>query len=296
MAERRLLFALAHPDDESFGYGGVIARYVAEGVDVYLICSTNGDAGTVAEEFLNGYDSVAALRLAELDCAAAKLGVKQVFKLGYKDSGMMHSETSRDPACSWQAPPEEMARRVVEVIRQVRPQVIVTFNKYGGYGHPDHIAIQRATALAFSLAGDPTYITPGLEPYQPQKLYHSSIPTLMLRLTIARLRLASKDPRRVGRNADIDLVAILDHVEPTTTLVNVGDYLEDWDAASACHASQLGGGFVRLPLFVRRLFAARQAFTRVHPPPARPRVDEHDLFAGVALDASQQVLHGREQP
>lgn len=296
MAERRLLFALAHPDDESFGYGGVIARYVAEGVDVYLICSTNGDAGTVAEEFLAGHDSVAALRLAELDCAAAKLGLKQVFKLGYKDSGMMHSETSRDPACSWQAPPEELARRVVEVIRQVRPQVVVTFNEYGGYGHPDHIAIQRATALAFSLAGDPAYITPGLEPYQPQKLYHSSIPTLMLRLTIARLRLAGKDPRRVGRNADIDLVAVLDHVEPTTTLVNVSDYLKVWDAASACHASQLGGGFVRLPLFVRRLFAARQAFTRVHPPPARPRVDEYDLFSGVALDAPQQVLHGREQP
>lgn len=296
MSDRRLLFALAHPDDESFGYGGVIARYVAAGVDVYLICSTNGDAGTVSPEFLNGYDSVGALRLAELDCAAATLGLRQVFRLGYKDSGMMHSETSLDPACSWQAPPEELARRVVEVIRRVRPQVIVTFNEYGGYGHPDHIAIQRATATAFHLAGDPAYITPGLEPYQPQKLYHSSIPTLMLRLSIARLRLGGKDPRRVGRNADIDLVAILDHAEPTTTLVNIRDYLEDWDRASACHASQLGGGFVRLPMFVRRLFAGRQAFTRVYPAPSRLRVDENDLFAGVALDAPQEVPHGPEQP
>ncbi len=286
MADRRLLFALAHPDDESFGYGGVIARYVAEGADVFLLCSTNGEVGTVAPEFLNGYDSVAALRLAELDCAAARLGFAGVFKLGYKDSGMMDSETSRDPACSWQAPPEELARRTVEVIRRARPQVIVTFNKYGGYGHPDHIAIQRATTAAFELAGDPAYLTPGLEPYRPQKLYYSSIPTLMLRLSIARMRLAGKDPRRVGRNNDIDLLAILDYVEPVTTMVNLRDYLAAWDAASACHASQLGGGFVRIPLFARRLLAAGQGFTRVYPPPARPGIiDEHDLFAGVVPDA-----------
>ncbi len=286
MADRRLLFALAHPDDESFGYGGVIARYVAEGADVFLLCSTNGEVGTVAPEFLNGYDSVAALRLAELDCAAARLGFAGVFKLGYKDSGMMDSETSRDPACSWQAPPEELARRAVEVIRRARPQVIVTFNKYGGYGHPDHIAIQRAATAAFELAGDPAYLTPGLEPHRPQKLYYSSIPTLMLRLSIARMRLAGKDPRRVGRNNDIDLLAILDYVEPVTTMVNLRDYLAAWDAASACHASQLGGGFVRIPLFARRLLAAGQGFTRVYPPPARPGIiDEHDLFAGVVPDA-----------
>lgn len=287
MSDRRLLFALAHPDDESFGYGGVIARYVAEGAAVYLICSTNGDVGTVAPEFLNGYSSVAELRLAELNCAAATLGFRQVFTFGYKDSGMMHSETSRDPACSWQAPPEEMARRTVEVIRQVRPQVIVTFNKFGGYGHPDHIAIQRATTTAFHLAGDLAYVTPGLAPYQPQKLYYSSIPTLALRVAIARLRLTGKDPRRVGRNADIDLVEILDHAEPIHTRVNVRDYLETWDEASACHASQLGGGFLRLPMTVRRIISANQGFTRVHPAPARSRVDERDLFAGVVADSDR---------
>ena len=141
MSNRRLLIAVAHPDDESFGYGGLITRYISEGVDVYAIVSTDGGAGTVAPEFLNGYNSVSELRLAELDCAAEKLGFKKVFKFGYKDSGMMGSETSKDPACSWQAPREELARKVVEVIREIQPQVIVTFNKYGGYGHPDHIAI-----------------------------------------------------------------------------------------------------------------------------------------------------------
>lgn len=286
---KRLLISYAHPDDESFGLGGLIGKYVASGVDVYYLCATNGDAGTVSPELLNGYKSVAELRLAELDAATAILGFKHVYKLGYKDSGMMGMSANDDPDSLWYASqhkPAEVSRRVVEILREVRPHVVITFNKYGGYGHPDHIAIQRAATAAFELAGDPAYLTPGLEPYRPQKLYYSSIPTLMLRLSIARMRLAGKDPRRVGRNNDIDLLAILDYVEPVTTMVNLRDYLAAWDAASACHASQLGGGFVRIPLFARRLLAAGQGFTRVYPPPARPGIiDEHDLFAGVVPDA-----------
>src|SRR5436309_1317223 len=152
MSNRRLLISYAHPDDESFGLGGLIARYVAEGVEVSLICATSGERGTVKEEFLKGYDSVKELRLAELDCAAEKLKLKHIVKLGYKDSGMMGSETSNDADCLWQATEDDVTRRVVEVIRDLKPQVVVTFNKYGGYGHPDHIAIQRATTKAFPLA------------------------------------------------------------------------------------------------------------------------------------------------
>lgn len=284
MPSRRLLFALAHPDDESFGSGGLISRYVAEGAEVYLICSTNGDVGTVAPEMLNGYKSVAELRLAELDCASAKLGFKQVFKLGYKDSGMMNSETSRDPTCSWQAPREELARRVVEVIRDVRPQVVITFNRYGGYGHPDHIAIQRATTDAFKLAGDADYHTPNQAAYQPQKLYYTTIPARMLYIWLTLMRLRGIDPRRVGKNKDIDFLAILDNVEPTHTNVDIGHYFQAWDEASACHASQLGGGAPRLPLWARKLIASKQGLTRIHPVPQSNRVDENDLFAGVMLD------------
>ena len=282
MSSRRLLFSLAHPDDESFGSGGTIARYVAEGVDVYYICATNGDMGTVAPEMLNGYNSIPELRLAELDKAAEVLGFKKVFKFGYKDSGMMNSESSNDPSCLWQAPREEVTRRVVEVIREVKPQVVVTFNKYGGYGHPDHIAIQRATTDAFTLAGDPNYDT-GQPPYKPQKLYYTSIAVRMLRLMLPYMRLRGIDPRRVGKNNDIDFVAILENVEPAHTRVNVSDYLDTWDRARDCHASQLGGGPPRIRFF-RKALSGNQGFTRVYPIPERNRVDEHDLFAGVELD------------
>lgn len=284
MSNRRLLISLAHPDDESFGTGGLIARYVAEGVDVYLICATNGDVGTVSPEMLNGYGSVAELRLAELDCASAKLGFKQVIKLGYKDSGMMNSETSQDPTCLWQAPREEVARRVVEVIREIRPQVVITFNRYGGYGHPDHIAIQRATTDAFTLAGDPAYSTGGQQPYAPQKLYYTAFPRQLFRLYVLLARLRGQDPRRLGRNRDIDLQAIYDNIEPIHTRVSIRDYLQAWDDASACHRSQLGGGPPRIPMFLRKRVASKQGLTRVHPAAPSGRVDEDDLFHGVRLD------------
>lgn len=291
MANRRLLIALAHPDDEAFGYGGLISKYVAQGIDVYLIVSTDGGAGTVAPEFLEGYSSVAELRLAELDCAAQKLGFRKVFTFGYKDSGMMGSETSKDPDCSWQAPPETLARRVVEVIREVRPQVVFTFNKYGGYGHPDHIAIQRATTDAFHLAGDSNYETEGQAPYQPQRLYYSAFPTTLMRWNIWRVRLKGQDPRRLGRNKDIDIVKILENAEPVHATVDVSDYLEAWDEASACHASQLGGGSMpQLPMWLRRRVRGKQGFTRVYPPPTRSGVDEHDLFENVTLDEPMGVV------
>ncbi len=283
MSSRRLLISLAHPDDESFGSGGLIARYVAEGAEVSLICATNGERGTVKPEFLDGYDSIAALRLAELECASQVLGFKHVVKLGYKDSGMMGSETSNDADCLWQAQQDEVTRRVVEVIRDLKPQVILTFNRYGGYGHPDHIAIQRATTDAFKLAGDRSFDT-GQEPYQPQKLYYTSIAERMIRVGVLLTRLRGQDPRHLGRNNDFDLVAILDHIEPTHTLVDVRDYYVLWDQASACHASQIGGGGMRVPKWTRRWLSPYQGFTRVYPTPSSNRVDEHDLFENVRVD------------
>ncbi len=280
---RRLLISYAHPDDESFGLGGLISRYVAEGVEVSLICATNGERGTVKEEFLNGYDSIKSLRLAELECAAETLHFKHVIKLGYKDSGMMGSETSNDPDCLWQAPVDEVTRKVVDVMRDIQPQVVITFNRYGGYGHPDHIAIQRATTQAFSLASDPNYQT-DKAPYQPQKLYYSSISERQIRMGIMLTRLRREDPRHLGRNHDFDLVAILDHVEPTHTMIDLRDYFEAWDAASACHASQIGGGSMRLPKWTRRWLTPYQHFTRVYPAPQANRVDEYDMFQGVRAD------------
>lgn len=284
MPKRRMLLAFAHPDDETFGMGGTIAKYVDEGAEVYLVCTTNGDVGTVPEDMADQYDDIADLRLGELNCAAEKLGFQQVINLGYKDSGMMGTDSTQDPECSWyvwQHHPQKMIRQIVEAIRQVRPQVVVTFNPYGGYGHPDHIAVHEATVAAFEKAGDPEYRTDGTAPYQPQKLYFTNIPTFILRLGILLMRLRGKDPHRMGINKDIDLVAILDHVEPTHTNVDISRYLKAWDEANACHASQGGGSNGFIPFWLRRLLGSKQGFTRAHPKPVQDKVDEFDLFAGI---------------
>lgn len=283
MSDRRLLISVAHPDDETFGYGGLVARYVSEGAEVYAIVSTNGDVGTMDDSFVERHGSVKAVRLAELECATSMLGFRKVFLFGYRDSGMMGSETSEHPDCSWQAPRAELARRVVEVIREVRPQVILTHNRYGGYGHPDHIAIQRATTDAFDLAGDAGYVTEDHPAWQPQKLYYSTSPTLMLRYGILMTRLRGKDPRAMGRNQDVDMVATLENIEPTHARIDVRPWMDIWDEASRCHASQLGGRRSRPPRWMRRFFQSHVSYTRVQPPPAHNRIDERDLFDNVTL-------------
>jgi LmbE family N-acetylglucosaminyl deacetylase len=292
MMKPRLLISYAHPDDESFGLGALIAKYVAEGVDVYLICATDGAAGSMDDEHLAGGKSVRDVRLAELHAAAELLQIKEVFMLGYRDSGMMGNADNAVPEslwATWHREPERVKRRMVEVIRQVRPHVIITFNEYGGYGHPDHIAIQQATMAAMDSVNNPTYLTEGLAPYQPQKLYYSSINKLPVQLGILMTRIQGKDPRALGRNKDIDIVAILDHLDNPTTQVNISDYYEQWDAASACHESQGGGrtSFFNLPRWAKRTLFPTQTFRRMYPAGAGDTIDEHDLFEQVTLEDAE---------
>jgi len=280
MNNHRLLIVYAHPDDESFGLGGLITKYVQAGIQVDYVCATNGDVGDISPELIEQYGSKTAVRLAELDCAAQTLGLHSVVRLDYKDSGMMGTATNEDPTCLWQAEPAGVTRRVVEVIRDLRPQVVITFNKYGGYGHPDHIAIQKATTEAFRLAGDSAYST-DQPAYQPQKLYYSSIPKRQIQMGIVLMRLRGENPRQMGRNKDIDVQAIIEHAEPVHTLIDIRDYYDAWDAASNCHQSQLGGRTRRMPPWAQRLLGPKQGFTRIYPVPLTNHPDEDNLFAGV---------------
>ena len=287
MAKARLLISFAHPDDESFGLGAAIPKWIDDGVDVYLICATNGDVGTIPEAMQGKYDTVAELRLSELDCAMKILKFKEVFMLGYQDSGMPGSPTSKHPASlwhQWEHHPARVVGDVVRVLRQARPQVVITFNRYGGYGHPDHIAIQRATVQAFECAGDPCFQPGGLPPWRPQKLYYSAFPRLTVRMRILSARLKGQDPRRMGINHDIDITETLKRLEPVHARIPIADYFDVWEQASRCHASQGGGRITRTAKWLRRFLYSRQGFTRVYPPPAHSRVDEDDLFAGIRLD------------
>lgn len=283
-ARPRLLAVLAHPDDESFGMGGTLAWYAACGAAVFLVCATRGEAGEVDPHHLSGYGSVAERREAELRCAAKALGLSGVFLLGYRDSGMAGSPDNQHPQALAAAPPDEVAAHVTRAIRRLRPHVVLTFDPIGGYRHPDHLMIQQATVRAFQVASDAS-IFPGEEPpYQPQKLYFHTFPRLWLRLIVRAMPLFGKDPRRFGRNQDIDLTSIA--VEDFPTHAHI-DYLAVEPrrvAAVRCHASQGGGSGLLRDTFAWALrlvgSSGQDTFMRSYPPPTAG-LRERDLFEGV---------------
>lgn len=279
MPEKHTLLAvLAHPDDESFGMGGTLALYAARGADVYLVCATRGEAGEADREHLKGFRDVGEMRASELRCAAGILGLKGVYFLGYRDSGMPGSEANQHPEAQIRHPVEEVAGRVVKYVRELRPDVVLTFDPIGGYRHPDHIHIQQAATLAFERANDPAFFPEAGEPFAPRALYYHTMPHGLLKAAVFVWRLFGKDPRKFGRNGDIDLTAIAGAEFPVHALINIRPVWEKKEQASACHSSQGGGGMRRGVLrYVNRLLGGSETFMRAHPPVKGKKVSR-DLF------------------
>jgi LmbE family N-acetylglucosaminyl deacetylase len=267
--KKKMLVVLAHPDDESFGMGGSLAYYAAkDDVDVYLVCATRGEVGEVEPEFMKGYETKGELREAELRCAAEKLGLKQVDFLDYRDSGMLGSPENDHPNSLYGQPVDKVAAKVVHAIRELRPEVVVTFDPVGGYHHPDHIAIHQATVRAFYAANDPQQFVNGQKPFQPDKLYYSIFPRKFIRGVIRILKLFGVDVAHFGRNKDINLEELAgDDDYPYHVKINYREYVKQRDAASECHASQLdfgrqSGGLLS---WFRRLTGGKDYFMQAYP-------------------------------
>jgi len=278
---KTLLAVLAHPDDESFGVGGTLAMYAGRGVKVHLVCATRGEVGDVQPEYLQGFGSVAELREHELRCAAGKLNLAGVHFLDYRDSGMPGTVDNQHPQALMQASVEEVAGKIVGIIRQLKPQVVVTFDPIGGYRHPDHIAIHQATLQAFHAAGR-TEAYPELgEAFQPAKLYYHTISRRLLKWAVKLIPLFGKDPRRWGQNEDIDLYSLAMEEFPVHARISYRPVRTMKESASACHASQGGlapsGGLMR---WLFRLNSGVDEFMRAYPPVESGWV-ERDLFEGV---------------
>lgn len=287
--ECRLLAVFAHPDDETFGIGGTLALYAHQGVEVYLICATRGEVGKAPPGF-KGFASVGEMREDELRSAAAILGLKAVHLLGYRDSGMPGSPDNHHPQALAMASVEEVAQRIASYIRQIRPQVVITFDPIGGYRHPDHIAIHKATVAAFEMAGNPAQDIDGLPPYAPQKLYYATFSRRLLRWMVRLLRLMGRDPHRLGSNKDMDLASLLDMDFPIDASISIRRVRRLKEQAAAMHASQTGGGGTgRLMRWLQRWFGGSETFMRAVPT-ARPGHVERDLFEGVGVNGSGSLL------
>ncbi len=262
-----ILTALAHPDDESFGMGGTLALYAKRGADVYLICATRGEVGTVDPEHLKGFSSTAEMREGELRCAAEHLGLKNVFFLDYRDSGMPGSPDNQHPDAQVAHPVEEVAVKVLKYIRELKPDVVLTFDPIGGYRHPDHIHIHQATVLAFEKANDASFHPEAGAPFQAGNLYFHTFPRLMLKILVTLMPLVGKNPRKFGTNGDIDMKSLAEVEFPVHAKIDISSVVSIKNAASACHASQ-GGKKMRAGLMglITRLLPEKEDFMQAYPP------------------------------
>lgn len=276
-----LLVIFAHPDDESHGPGGTLAKYAAEGVKVHYLCATRGEAGTVDSDQLHGR-TVAELRTSEMENAAAILGLTSVKFMDYRDSGMAGSPDSQHPQSLYNAPLEEVAGKIADAIRQLRPDVIITHDQYGWYGHPDHIKCYLATLRAYEMLYGLHYQdASGMSgSANAPRLYVASFSKWMLKLTIRMMPFFGRDPHRHGQNHDVDLVKIASWEVLLTARVHVTEYLPVVDRAISAHASQqpLAQSKNALLKAIMRQMESVESFSRIYPPVAPGESIEDGLF------------------
>jgi mycothiol S-conjugate amidase len=273
----------AHPDDESFGPGGTLARYAAEGADVHVIIATDGIAGSVEEGTrLNDHETLAQVRSQELSDAAVALGVTSIWSLPYRDSGMRGSPDNEHPQALIQQPLAALTDEIAFYMQRMKPQVVITHDPRGGYGHPDHIRVCDATTAAFYRMAIRSAAANGDGEAWPAKLYYTAFDKRVLKVMVRLMPLFGQDPTAFGRNKDINFVEIVGWETPIHARIDVSTYLPQKIAASMAHVSQYSGGpsYLRLlPPFMRRQWMSYDTFTRAYPTPVTKV--ERDLFAGV---------------
>ncbi len=291
---RRLLLVHAHPDDETIGTGATMAKYAAEGVAVTLVTCTLGEEGEVLVPELEHLaadreDGLGQHRIGELAAACEALRVTDHRFLGgpgrWRDSGMMGTPSNERPECFWQADLDEAVRALVGVVREVRPQVVVTYDSNGGYGHPDHVQAHRVAVAAFDAAADPAYAPEHGEPWRAGKLYFSAVPRSVLQAGIDLLRESGDTSGFFGVEKAEDLpFGVPD--EQVTTAVDASEQLEAKVAAMRAHKTQIA---VDGPFFALSNNIGQRAFGIEHytlakgerGPGSGPHGWEDDLFAGV---------------
>ncbi|MFJ2026471.1 N-acetyl-1-D-myo-inositol-2-amino-2-deoxy-alpha-D-glucopyranoside deacetylase [Streptomyces sp. NPDC087897] len=292
---RRLLLVHAHPDDESINNGATMARYAAEGAHVTLVTCTLGEEGEVIPPALahltaDRDDVLGPHRVGELAAAMRELGVTDHRFLGgagrYRDSGMMGVEQNDRPGSFWSTPVDEAAAHLVEVIREVRPQVLVTYDPDGGYGHPDHIQAHRVAMRAADLAADPAYGAGA--PHTVAKIYWNRAEREVVEAAFDRLRTTA--PHAFAGIAAVDDVPGVTDRGSITAEIDGSAYAGAKSAAMRAHATQIvvEGPFFALsndlgqPLLATECYQLVRGESGVAAPER-----ESDLFAGVpaVLDA-----------
>ncbi|MCM2576214.1 N-acetyl-1-D-myo-inositol-2-amino-2-deoxy-alpha-D-glucopyranoside deacetylase [Streptomyces meridianus] len=286
-SRRRLLLVHAHPDDETINNGATMAKYAAEGAHVTLVTCTLGEEGEVIPPALarlaaDREGGLGEYRIGELAAAMRELGVDDHRFLGgagrYRDSGMMGVEQNTRPECFWQAEVDEAAALLVEIVREVRPQVMVTYDPNGGYGHPDHIQAHRVAMRAAELAAEPVYRRDLGDPHAIDKIYWNCLPRGVVAEGLEQLREAGT----ASVPSLDDLPGLVDDKD-VTAAIDGSAFRDAKAAAMRAHATQItvDGPFFALSNGMSMPIVAHEFYRLVHGEP-REDVPENDLFAGIA--------------
>jgi N-acetyl-1-D-myo-inositol-2-amino-2-deoxy-alpha-D-glucopyranoside deacetylase len=294
LPSRRLILVHAHPDDESITSGATMAKYVAEGAQVTLVTCTLGEEGEIlipemAHLAAGLEDKLGQHRITELDAAMKELNVTDWRLLGgpgtFRDSGMIGTTANERKDNFWQTDLLVATKHLVKIIREMKPQVLITYDDFGGYGHPDHIQAHRVATYAVTLAAAPTFELELGEPWEVQKVYWTAFPKSVIRAGITELKaagdtseFAAQDPNSIPFACDDELI---------TTVIDAGDFAEAKVAALKAHVTQISmeDGFFALSNNLGSRILGSEYYRLAKGEKAGPFNDagqENDLFNGVA--------------
>jgi N-acetyl-1-D-myo-inositol-2-amino-2-deoxy-alpha-D-glucopyranoside deacetylase len=293
---RAILFVHAHPDDETINNGATMAKYAAEGAHVTLVTCTLGEEGEVlvpelADLASDRGDRLGPHRAGELAAAMKELHVADHRFLGgpghYRDSGMMGTPQNDRADAFWQADVDEAAGMLAGVIREVRPQVLVTYNEFGGYGHPDHIQAHRVAMRAVELAAQNSDVQNSdvarTRPHQVAKVYWNTMPRSVLQRGIEAMRAAGNSTGFLAVDSVDELPFVADD-STVTAVIHAEAFAARKAAAMRAHATQItvDGPFFALSNSVGQEMMAVEYYQLAYGVPgAEP--PESDLFAGLGL-------------
>ena len=284
-AEKRLLLVHAHPDDETINNGVTMAKYAVEGVHVTLVTCTRGEEGEVLVESLKNLasdkdDKLGDHREIELKDAMIELGISDFRFLGspnkkWRDSGMIGAPQNERKDVFWQSDLDEAANELVKVILEIKPQVMITYDEFGGYGHPDHIKAHQVAMRAAEISAS--------QGWQITKIYWNTMPRSVLQTSIDKMKEVGSEFS--GAESADDMPFAKDD-ELVTSVVKAQEYVPQKLAAMKAHATQISvdGPFFALSNNLGLSVWADEYYTLVKgeiAPPFDENGRELDIFAGV---------------
>ncbi|MFZ0544816.1 MAG: PIG-L family deacetylase [Candidatus Promineifilaceae bacterium] len=270
----------AHPDDEG-AVAGTLAHYAQNDTDIILVCATKGEVGEISDPALATTENLGQVRQKELEEACRIIGIQRLEFLNYRDSGMDGTAENQDTHALIQADTDELSVRLVALIRRFKPDIVITFEPYGWYGHPDHIFISKWVTAAFPLAGNPDAYPEAGPAWQPKRLFYSVMPFSKFKAMIEKgIEAGYLEGNDFGDN--IPQEQLLQTEAQITHIFDIGDFFEIRMASMMAHRTQFGEDnfFRKIPKDLLRQAIGREHYIQVFPEP-RPSLADHpaaDLF------------------